>query len=489
MHSAVRPMHAARVALAACGPSLLTLALVALIWQAGPRDFHTHWNDETIYWNQAAAFMRAGFDGGYVTVHEQPAAAAFSRFGPHGPAFPVLYGTIARVTGWQPYSPYIINLVLVAVSAGTWLAIVRHASLWPSALLVLGFWPLLYYLPSHMQEPLHFALAFLMAAVCEARMDPVRRIAAVSGVLAIACVMRPTWTLIIPALMWGRDPGWARRALSVPVMLAAFLVAFVFVTRMAAPYPYTAWVPAAVADPVTGIPVLWRATMGGVQAFFVPHREWIVTLLRLQIVAAAAVAIVLWWRHPAERWRMEVAALAVLPVLAAMFPVGDIESGREFHILAPHLLVALLVVAGGSLRWAATAAAVNLLLCLTLYPTYVRHHQGRWDGAAEIRRFAEAIDGVVVFEEGAPSGWANTMLTHADALQPPLLGLPPGIGISFVLDWEDQAAPPRSRYLLLRPDRDADILRRTRLEKLADTSLGTVYRNVAATASAGTSVD
>src|SRR5688572_20867323 len=86
---------------AACTPSLLTLALVAAFWQAGPRDFTTLWNDETVYWNEAAVFGRAGFEGGYVTVNEKPAAAAFSRFGPHGPAFAVLYGFIGRVVGWR----------------------------------------------------------------------------------------------------------------------------------------------------------------------------------------------------------------------------------------------------------------------------------------------------------------------------------------------------------------------------------------------------
>ena len=477
MPSAVRPTRAARIALAACGPSLLTLGLAAAIWQAGPRDFLTLWNDETIYWNESAAFMRAGFEGGYITVYERPARASGSRFGPHGPAAAVLYGSLARVTGWHPHTPYVINLVLVALCAAAWLSAAPGGARWPNALLVLGFWPLMFYLPTNMQEPLHFSLAFLIAASIERGMTTRGRIAAAALVLFIACVTRPTWALIIPAVMWGRDAGWRRRMRSIAIGAVVFAAAFVFVTRLAAPYPYTSWIPAAMADPAQGARLLWQATVAGVRAFVTPYREWYITLLRVQIGIAIPAAVVLWQRHPAARWRIEVAALTVLPMLLAMFAVGDTESGREFHLLAPHVLLALLVVAGAGPRWAAVPALVNLLLCPTIYPDYVRNHEGRWAGSAEVRTFARAVGRAIRFDPAAASGWENTVLMHADALQPPLLGLPPGIGISFVLDWEDQRVPPRSRYLLLRADRDGDIAARLTLTPLAETSLGTLYRN------------
>jgi hypothetical protein len=68
-------------------------------------------------------------------------------------------------------------------------------------------------------------------------------------------------------------------------------------------------------------------------------------------------------------------------------------------------------------------------------------------------------------------------MTHADTLQPPLVGLPHGIGISFVLDWEDLPIPPRSRYLLLREEDEPQVVPRVRLTRLAETSLGVLYRN------------
>ena len=467
-----------RIVLAACAPSLATLVLAALVWHAGPRDFTTLWNDETIYWNEAAVFRRAGFDGGYVTVNEKPATATFSRFGPHGPAFAVLYGSIGRLTGWRSYSPYVIHLLLIPLCAGCWLWVVRrHRQAWAAALLVAAFWPLLYYLPTSMQDPLHFGIALLFAALVESRLPTPWRVALGTALMALACVTRPTWALAIPALMWGRSPGTGRRLVSLPLMAVVFLVSFVVVTRAAAPYPLTSWITAAVADPATGVLELLRAFGRGVAAFVLPYRSWVVTLLRIELVAGLVAAAFLWRRAGEHRWRLEFAALMMLPVLAAMFPAGDVASGREFHILAPHLLTALAVVAGAEGRWATVPALVNLALLPTTLPGYVADHDGRFAGTTMIRQFAEAVDGRVVFDETAASGWDNTVLMHADSLQPPLQGLPHGVAISFVLDWEDQPMPPRSRYLLLSERDEPQVRPRVPLVEIADTALGTLYRN------------
>jgi hypothetical protein len=474
----VRLPRPLRCALAACGPSLLTLGLVALFWQAGPRDFVTLWNDETIYWNEAAAFMRAGFEGGYVTVNERPAAVAASRFGPHGPGPAILYGSIGWLAGWRPYSPYLIHLLLIPLCAAAWLRARRHDSAHGSAaLLLLGFWPFVFYLPTGMQEPLHFGLAMLLVALLESRLTIGLRVALCVMLFIVACLTRPTWALAIPAVMWGRAPGWGRRAASIVVCAMAFVAAFLIVTRTSAPYPYTAWVAEAVAGPWFGIPALLDAAVAGLGHFVTPHRRWVITLYRLEMVAGLIAMAVLWRRAGPGRWRIEVAALMVLPVMAALLPVGDLESGREIRVVMPHLLAALLVVSAIGPKWTLVPAVINLALLPTMLPEYYRTHDGRFVGRAEIRAFGDTVHPVMAFDPEAPSGWDNTLITHADTLQPPLVGLPHGIGISFVLDWEDLPIPPRSRYLLLREEDEPQVVPRVRLTRLAETSLGVLYRN------------
>ena len=137
-----------------------------------------------------------------------------------------------------------------------------------------------------------------------------------------------------------------------------------------------------------------------------------------------------------------------VPVLASQFAGADIESGREFRIMAPHVLAALLVAAGLGVQWYALGPALaHLVLLPFLQTTYFNLHDGRFSRVREAVAFSEAIDGRLRFDAEAASGWDNTILMHVDALQPAVVGLPPGIGITFTLDWEEQPRRLKSRYL------------------------------------------
>src|SRR5688500_4277323 len=193
-----------RCALAALLPAAIVLGLVALLFKAGPHQFLPIWNDEVVYWNEAAVFAEAGFHGGYVTVHEEVAAAEFSRFGPHGPAFAIFHGSIARLIGWQPPTAFFINLVVVSIAAFAWVR-GTGAGTSPAALLLLaGFWPLLLYLPTEMQEPTHFALAFLFALAIARQWDAPGPLAYVwtALLLTAAALLKPSWALLLLPLGW-----------------------------------------------------------------------------------------------------------------------------------------------------------------------------------------------------------------------------------------------------------------------------------------------
>src|SRR5687768_18094280 len=97
-------------ALLAIVPASIVLALVLALFDAGPRRFLPFWTDEVVYWNEAAVFGDTGFGGGYTVIQEEPARAAFTHFGPHGPVFPAFHGAIAAVWGWRAYSAFLVNL-------------------------------------------------------------------------------------------------------------------------------------------------------------------------------------------------------------------------------------------------------------------------------------------------------------------------------------------------------------------------------------------
>src|SRR5215510_2407344 len=102
--------------LVAALPAIVTIALVAVLVKATLLDYFPKDSDELAYHQEIAAFARAGFGGGYFTILEQPASLAFSHFGPHGPAFPLLYGSVGRVIGWTRQSGPIFNLAVLALA-------------------------------------------------------------------------------------------------------------------------------------------------------------------------------------------------------------------------------------------------------------------------------------------------------------------------------------------------------------------------------------
>jgi hypothetical protein len=467
---------AIRVAGPALAPALVTVGLAALLWRATPLDFVPLWNDEVVYWNEVAAFMRAGFEGGYITVTEAPARAPFSHFGPHGAAYAVFYGALGRVMGWNAASPFLVHLVVVTLGAAAWFWVRRRQpGRLGEALTLATFWPLLLYLPTGMTEPLHFSIALLFVALLDSPQPTRRNLVARAVLFVAALLLRPTWALILPALVRRRLTTRARWIAVTAAMAVLAVAAFVFQSWTSAPYPQTAWRQSAVLSPAAMGFILGRV-WDGVRILLTPHEQWFITLYRAELVIGLVALCVLWYRaRGAARERVELAALMLLPVLASQLALADIESGRELRVVAAHGLAALLLVATVG-RWtAAVSAAVGVALLPTLFTTYTTLHDGRFTRAKEARDFGDAVREVLTFDAAATSPWENTLLVHADALSPGVIGTPPGIGVSYVLDWDDLPSPPRSRYVLLRP-RDETAFRLMGMQPVARVREGTIYR-------------
>jgi hypothetical protein len=111
------------------------------------------------------------------------------------------------------------------------------------------------------------------------------------------------------------------------------------------------------------------------------------------------------------------------------------------------------------------------------YDGFQAFHRDRFLTApAGIAAMHDATATTMPFVPGA-SPWTNTVTVHSDLLQFPLLGLPRGIGVSYVFDWSNLATPVRSRYLLLRPSDEEQLRSKAQLTPIGSTPLGTLYRN------------
>src|SRR5690348_16757072 len=123
-------------------PVAVVIAMAAWIFGASPARAVPYVGDEVAYWLQIASFQAAGFDGGYSTIDERISRVSFSHFGAHGPAYPVLFGAIARVAGWNYWSAPAFSAVLLVLAIAAWVSTARPP-LVAAALFMATFWPLL----------------------------------------------------------------------------------------------------------------------------------------------------------------------------------------------------------------------------------------------------------------------------------------------------------------------------------------------------------
>jgi hypothetical protein len=200
-------------------------------------------NDEVAYWHQALTFTRAGFNGGYYTLGEVTNPSGLTPFGPHGPGFAVLYGTVGSLFGWYRHSAVILNLIAIGAAAWIWASLTRASipRLLLGAAMLLTFWHMLYWAPTGMQESLHHAGAITLAGCFAAVLGTYRRWWVIGFgwvVLAVLAFVRPSWLLLFPLWAIATTRSSSRRMVAATVVASIVIgsvILFAY-SRMTAPY-------------------------------------------------------------------------------------------------------------------------------------------------------------------------------------------------------------------------------------------------------------
>jgi hypothetical protein len=483
-------------------PGLLTVVLLRGCLGASPIDCCPVANDEVSYWLQIATFREAGFNGGYHSTNEQIAPAKFCHFDPRGPAYPVLYGLLARFLGWHLWSGPVFHLLWLAAATVAWFFACRHdlRQLAVGLVLVMTFWPCLLLLPSTMQEGLQFALAFLIAALIEYWILPSRSsptgFIVVALAIAACAVVRLTWAfLLLPWLAFAVRDFSIRGRIAAGSAAVGLAVGLLFLTRwLNAPHRsgdgigFIAW-------------FLEQFAVSPQQAcaLFLDHAAWnfgnfalfraggrLEMLQRCTLIGLFLVIPIAVWRarHPgalesdtARRWVF--AGLNLAPVTIAVILAYDVGDWRDYRVLSPHLLLALLVLAGGATwRWVVAISGVHLLFAPAFLTEYAAVHRPRvnWDRAL-VSTFQQEIRGVLHFDPNR-SAWDNTILVTGNLVTYPLVAVPPGMGVNAIFKWSNLDHAPRSRYLLMSEQDTRALQSSVRLRPLLRTHMGLLSINV-----------
>lgn len=447
-------------------------------------------SDEICYWLEIATFERVGFRGGYFVPDEQPAPCPLTHFGAHGPAFPVVYGSLARVLGWKEWSGPIFNILFISAGAGIWLWLCRpdRQRLAAATFLMATYWPCLLFIPCTLQEGLHTATAFLLAGLAHSRVNGESRgrLWPFFTAVVLASLVRVTWVIVL--IPWAgtalRKETWKKRLL-VGVAVGLAIPGLIVLWRyLCAPFPnflakviaHSRESPAGAASELTD----WIVSNLRTFASF-SHWSTLESVEHFELLGMVLIGTILLVRPGSEDRRPYLfATLNLALIMAAVVILYELTDWRSYRVIAPHLLLPMLVFASGpAYRWSLYLAAVNLAFAVAFVNQFQESHARRLllnTTVAHMRARAERF--IRYNEMGSP--WGNTLLaSERDFSIPTLLAVPPGIGVSFALDQGELRLPLKSRYVTKSALRGISFPNdRVHLRLLADDILGRVYLNL-----------
>jgi hypothetical protein len=454
-------------------------------------------NDEITYWNEIAAVAKAGFHGGYVVCDERPAKWSLFHFGPHGPGFPVVYGSLARVLGWYPVSGPFFNLLVLSLSAAVWLWCCRldATRLAIAALFMATLWSCVLWLPSLLQESLHCSIAFLLAGLAHAQVNgegnKTRTLWLFLVVVAGASLIRITWVLVL--FPWAcvalRGVSWRVRVFILATIVCMVPALALIWGSICAPYANSLdWVTTIGQQEPRFVfwTLLWRLWYKTLPLFFsLSYGNPLQILQRYETVGVILIGLLFGLQTRRVNHRPYLfASLNMLLIAGLVIVLYEMEGYRDYRVFTPHLLMSyLLLLSGPGFRWVLGMAAIHLLFAPTFITQFLELHRQRVNSdMAAIVTFREQISPFVAYDPAA-SAWNNTLLVPEKALEYPLLGVPPGVGITFAMDpaRRDRHAlqfPLKSKYVIETPKGARLLQQNCHLQFLSETILGGLYLNL-----------
>jgi hypothetical protein len=470
-------------------PLLMLVGLLRLTHHATLEDYTPVLSDEIFYWHQAVSFQKVGLNTGYYSYAEQP--AAFGHFYAWGAFIPLFQGTAAKLFGWSLYAIPLMNALLLSVALAIFIRVIKvdtERLLWLAAALITfgALW--LYHLTS-MLEVTQYALTVLIAAAFYRLLTKPERTWGVIGLIVIlaASLLRPTMGLLFLPLGLLIQPHKTVRSTAAGIALAAG--GWVSVSLTAAPYPssITSTLGTIQSDPAAALSLMLENFLRNLALF--NRGDGLEIALRWEIVVVVLVLTlgVLFRRVRQGLSQPEIALhlYSIGAILLLNLVFYNMAIWRDYRVMTPHLLlVLLLLVAYRRRTWLAALTIPGLLMLPQVWTRYEQRAAVYVEPQKQSSYYEwrEKLGDVLIYDPDAPNAWCSSVLANRYYLEDDpgstLLAIPGGFGLSFFLDFEDLALPPKSRYLLFDDGFFTQNASRFHVEPLLDVPGGRLYLNL-----------
>lgn len=485
-------------------PLVVGVGLFRVLMNADLSDTTPVWSDEIYYWHQANTFRVAGFNGGYYTANEQ--SAPLTTYYAWGVVVPMLYGVPAQWVGWSLYAIPLMNLTLLSIAVILFMWVIR-ATFWQVVWIVgtvVTFVPYMLFSVSSMLEVQQQATAIFLATAFYGLLrqaqstTPIPRWqwAITVGVLILATLLRPTWgILFVPVCIL------ALRHFSIKKMFLAILggvlifLFFLWLTQLiSAPFMRFPQVLFTVfqKSPKDGILLFLSHILENIQLGLTGHPIEVMTRVQILLLIILKIVTFFWQRRrksPQQTFQIPEIGLHLYN-LGVIFLFNmvlyDLFDWRDFRVMTPHLLLSLMLLLAFGWRWIVGIIIVTMLLLLpSTFETYrspewYQHHSSP-ERIVAIEEWSSQFAPIVVYQPDASSAWCNTILHtpyYLFGATETLLAVPPGIGISTILDEDALEFPIKSQYVMLDNDFYQQYAAQLRLQPLVAVPNGMVSLNL-----------
>lgn len=461
----------------------------------GPYSF---WNDETGYWVWIRSFAHVGLSAGYNAPNELIARAAFNHYGEGSPFYIYIYGTIARITGWLPYLPILINFVFLSVAT---LLFIRFAKLEPVQILFVGLitlltWPVLLYLPMTTHETLNQAIGFVLAILFFRLLTQRERLHLPVRILFIvlfyfAALIRLSWgLLLIPVIFYSLNGSILRRVFLSIVLGLALFVSVVMITSYLVP-PTNNSIMASLKDSLVEGP---QAILNLIPIQF--RLMFKFNQLNPNMAVMLQIAIITVWSlvrlFQSIKLKLSPDTILHSPTVFDLYNVTSLAvAGLLFYLqegfyrtFTPSLLIVfLLLITRRDYRFLITLLTVSVIFFhsyMTYYAFVGDAQIIKTDYTTDFPERPQLVSDVekwIVFDQTAQNPWCNTLLIPLGYYDYRLTVIPPGIGISYILDIDNIEMPLKSKYLLFDEETYTILEDRLDAKLLTSLSIGNLYYN------------
>jgi len=425
------------------------------------------WNDEIAYWHEVNTFKEFGFNGGYYSIQEFIARSTFFRFSVHGPAFAAFMGSLARVFGWSMDSPPLYNIAFITLGLLLFLLIAKPDLPRKIYLLVtiILLYPILFFIPSSMQESLHHALAFIIGGVLirlfsSKQVPPV--IASIGFFATIfGALLRIHWVIVLFPMIFlmrtKRDKRWFYLSTAIALILTLVLIAI-----------FSYWVSSSTTSFLYQLTHSEFSTTRSVIIGFIKHalgniKDYLLLASKIDslgilqryliIVLSLSMVYFLYKKKMQFITPLFILASAVLTTILLNYIYG-----YDFRHFAPYVIITFLfLIHNIQYKDVAIILSLSLLASFIFWPKFIKnyrdYHTSHFDSDQVkwvVQTSSPALASIVYREGSEP--WCNSLLTDI-IWTPRLLAVPAGIGVNYI--WhEDQVIPPiHSHFLFVTEDK------------------------------------